>query len=86
MGDFSIEWTSEVLDCSYTCVIKEEGCEKSYAGFFLSTVGNTINGVQNEVAGWAESVCLKCTDSSGATLLKDKIALSQNPKKCYNKM
>ena len=43
----SNSWKSVVIGCSYTCVIKEDGCIDSYKGTYLEMVGNSIHGAGN---------------------------------------
>ena len=54
MSDLYFAWTSVVSSCTYTCELKAIGCKDQYEGFFLSMIGNLINGAQNEKAGWNE--------------------------------
>ena len=39
-------------------------------------VENTIKGVQNDIKGWTETVCIKCTDLPGEIIQKDNLVFS----------
>ena len=86
MLDLAGVWTSGEASCSYSCVIKAEGCASPYVGSNLSATGTTFFGNNNILDGWTETVCLECTgNNDGQILQKDSMIFSQTPK-CYDKM
>ena len=49
-----------------SCELKALGCVDEYSGN-LSVDGKQVIGLQNIRAGYTESACMRCTDSSGGT-------------------
>ena len=86
MLDLSAVWTSREASCSYSCVIKADGCVSPYVVSNLSATGTTFFGNNNILDGWTETVCLECTgNNDGQILQKDSMIFSQTAQ-CYDKI
>ena len=70
--------------CSITsCNLAAAGCGAAYTGTNVKVVSNKeVHGKQNVAAGYEETVCLRCSDSSAGSINKDNLKLKQAQEEC----
>jgi len=61
-----------------TCEIMNDGCLTAYSGNKLTMVAATgvINAVQNEDAGWTETICYRCVNKNDHVFTSDTFKIS----------
>jgi hypothetical protein len=64
-----------------SCEIKAAGCSAGYGDGNLAITANTgvVTSKQNVDAGFADTVCIKCSNGAGSTITYDNWTVTQKP-------